>query len=161
MERELRNKIAWRLLKDRHRKNKIRFTNDLRRDLCNLAKRVGIAEQRIFSFYEAIICELFLEVFGEKIDSCLKGVIQLHGVNYQLKFQRNNEQMYGETAYKLLKNEIAREGLILDVDAIKREIGNIAQQIGVSKDDLWHFIKNISLELLPTIYDILSPIEKN
>lgn len=59
----------------------------------------------------------------------------------------------GEIALALIKEKLTRErGMIPDVKAIKREIGNISKKLGFSKEELTEFvlilIKEISEKII-------------
>ena len=58
-----------------------------------------------------------------------------------------DEKRKGEIAQALLKYRMSREGIRLTPD-IKRDLGNIAKETGISQDELKEFMKLFVEELL-------------
>lgn len=58
-----------------------------------------------------------------------------------------NEQKRNAIAYTVLKVVVKNDVSFKDIPQLKRKIGNLAKEIGVAKEDLLEFSKNILREI--------------
>jgi len=65
-----------------------------------------------------------------------------------------NPEKRADIAYKLLVYLMVKEDVIPSVDTINREIGNVADAIGVDKNDLHKFYREIMPKLLAKKYRV-------